>query len=154
MSLVDTCTNYRGSRRHATIKAYSGYDGVSIDGDVYFFNTARLQVDKYLEGVILLDIVSRPDDPPALIIAYQPSARIPGGFTFTVVNVGDDITFSIFAEDIDNNLVIPDQLPPTKFFDQGRWQLYGGDRARFVALYDEEDVLHWVRTPFSGEGQA
>ena len=154
MSLVDTCTNYRGSRRHATIKAYSGYDGESIDGDVYFFNTARLQVDKYLEGVILLDIVSRPDDPPALIIAYQPSARIPGGFTFTVVNVGDDITFSIFAEDIDNNLVIPDQLPPTKFFDQGRWQLYGGDRARFVALYDEEDVLHWVRTPFSGEGQA
>lgn len=152
MSLVDTCNNYLGSRRHLTISDYQGMDGVALGGgNVTFFSTTKFLPDKYLEGIILLDVDDRPPKAAAVIIGYQPKDKIPSGFTFTMINVGDDITFSIFAETAFGDFVIPAQFPEAPGYEPSRWRLHGNERARYVATYNNEDVLQWVRTPFTGE---
>ena len=152
MSLVDTCNNYLGSRRHLTISDYQGFDGVALGGgNVTYFATTKFMPDKYLEGIILLDFGQRPPGPPGIIIGYQTKDLIPPGFTLTFINVGDDITFNIFYETALGEIVIPVMYPTTSEYEPSRWQLYGENRARFVAVYNPEDVLYWVRTPFAGE---
>lgn len=153
MSLVDTCSNYLNSRRHLTISDYQGMDGVALGGgNVTYFATTKFMPDKYLESLIILDIVNRPDSPPAVIIGYQTKDKIPPGFTFTFVNAGNDITFNIFAETALGDIVVPTQYPAAPGYEPGRWQLYGRAQARFVATYNFQNVLEWVRTPFTGEG--
>lgn len=152
MSIVDSCSNYLGSRRHLTIFDYQGKDGVALGGgNVTYFATTKFMPDKYLEALIVLDIDNRPDSPPAVIIGYQTRDKIPPGFTFTFVNAGNDITFNIFYETALGEIVIPAMYPTTLEYEPSRWQLYGEKRARFVATYNFQDVLEWVRTPFTGE---
>lgn len=144
---VSICNNWLGSYRSLTVKDWDGSGIMDIGAGDQEFNTAWIDVSEQLESVVILtDSIPR-SFWRALILSNPGPLKIPGGFTFTIVNVQpDNEMFYLFYED-SNGVVQPAKMSVYDLSNPAAFRVYWGSSIRMTAIYKDGE-LFWIRSPY------